>query len=44
MARASCKTTATELETKEISPKRKLVPLFSSAAMPKVISSTGISI
>ena len=44
MANASCSTTATELDTKEISPKMKLVPLFNNAAMPKVISSTGISI
>ena len=43
MARASCKTTVTESETKEISPKIKLVPLFSRAAATKVISSTGTS-
>ena len=32
-----------EFETKEISPNMKFVPMFSRAAMPNVISSTGIS-
>ena len=43
MASASWSTTVTESETKEILPKRKLVPLFSSAAAMKVMSSTGTS-
>ena len=43
-ARASCSTTAIELETKEISPNRKLVPIFKMAAVQKVMSRTGISI
>ena len=33
----------TELETKEILPNRKLVPMFISMALTKVSSSTGIS-
>ena len=44
MANASCSTTATELEMNEMGLKRKLVPMFKSAAMPKVMSSTGTSI
>ena len=43
MASASCNTEEMELDTKEISPKMKLVPMFSNMADRKVISSTGIS-
>ena len=43
MASASCKTTVTELEIKLIFPKRKLVPMFSRAAVMNVSSSTGTS-
>ena len=44
MARASCSTTVTELEMKLILPHKKFVPIFSRAAAPKVITSTGTSI
>ena len=44
MARASCSTTVTELEMKLILPQRKLVPMFSRAAAPKVMTNTGTSI
>ena len=43
MANASWSTIVTESDTKEISPKMKLVPLFSSAAATKVSNSTGTS-
>ena len=43
MDSASCSTTATELETKEMVPRRKLVPLLMMAALTKVRSSTGTS-
>ena len=43
MDSASCRTMATEFETKEMVPIRKFVPLLISAAAPKVRSSTGTS-
>ena len=43
MASASCKMTVTELEMKLMVPHRKLVPMFSSAAAPKVMIRTGTS-
>ena len=43
MASASCSMTVTELEMKLIVPHRKFVPMFSSAAAPKVMRRTGTS-
>ena len=43
MDRASCSTMATELDTKEMVPMRKFVPLLMRAAAIKVSRSTGTS-
>ena len=43
MASASCKISVTEFETKDMVPNHQLVPIWSSAAAPKVMSSTGTS-
>ena len=43
MANASCSTTVTELEMKEMVPNQKFVPIFSRAAEAKVRIITGSS-
>ena len=43
MDNASCSTTVTELDTNEIVPSRKFVPIDKAAAATKVNSNTGTS-